>query len=151
MYREATLTLTSSLIAATVVVFVAVCVVTDLRTRRIPNAISGPAMLIGIALNTAHMGTAGLLDSLSGLGVTIGVLLWPFAMGGIGGGDVKMMGAIGALLGPRLALMGLAAGVVLGGAAWGWHPARPGGPNGKGRGTAPRFQAAAPTRSLGPP
>src|SRR5881392_1319185 len=68
MYREATLTLTSSLIAATVVVFVAVCVVTDLRTRRIPNAISGPAMLIGIALNTAHMGTAGLLDSLRGRG-----------------------------------------------------------------------------------
>src|SRR5437879_3416726 len=113
MYREATLTLTSSLIAATVVVFVAVCVVTDLRTRRIPNAISGPAMLIGIALNTAHMGTAGLLDSLSGLGVTIGVLLWPFAMGGIGGGDVKMMGAIGALLGPRLSYVGLVAGVIV--------------------------------------
>src|SRR2546426_467902 len=58
MYREATLTLTSSLIAATVVVFVAVCVVTDLRTRRIPNAISGPAMLIGIAPATMFQAAA---------------------------------------------------------------------------------------------
>ena len=72
------------------------------------------------------MGTAGLLDSLAGLGVTVGVLLWPFAMGGIGGGDVKMMGAIGALLGPRLSLMGLGAGVILGGAAMVWHLARQG-------------------------
>src|SRR6059036_1984361 len=120
MYRQATLTLTPSLIAATVVVFVAVCVVTDLRTRRIPNAISGPAMLIGIALNTAHMGTAGLLDSLSGLGVTIGVLLWPFAMGGIGGG-----------------------------AAMVWHLARQGRLREKVMATATMFQAAALTRSLG--
>jgi len=58
-----------SLITATVVAFVALCVVTDMRTRRIPNAISGPAMLLGLLLNTAHKGTAGLLDSLTGLGV----------------------------------------------------------------------------------
>jgi len=138
------------LIMATLVVFVALCVVTDVWMRRIPNAISGPAMLIGIALNTAHMGTAGLLDSLSGLGVTIGVLLWPFAMGGIGGGDVKMMGAIGALLGPRLSLMGLAAGVILGGAAMIWHLARQGRLREKVMATATMFQAAALTRSLGP-
>src|ERR671936_451307 len=105
-----------SLTVSTVVIFVALCVIADLRTRRIPNAISGAGMLLGITLQAAHKGTAGLLDSLSGLGVTMGVLLWPFAMGGIGGGDVKMMGAIGALLGPRLALMGLGVGVILGGA-----------------------------------
>src|SRR5207244_13425832 len=110
-----------SLTLATVVSFVALCVIADVRTRRIPNAISGSAMLLGITLNTAFLGTAGLLDSLAGLGITVGVLLWPFAMGGIGGGDVKMMGAIGSLLGPRLALMGLAAGVMLGGAAMAWH------------------------------
>src|SRR5437879_9352189 len=102
-----------SLTVATVVIFVALCVIADVRTRRIPNVISGSAMLLGITLNTAYMGTAGLLDSLAGLGVTVGVLLWPFAMGGIGGGDVKMMGAIGALLGPRLSYVGLVAGVIV--------------------------------------
>src|SRR5207244_7165519 len=98
-----------SLTVATVVIFVALCVIADVRTRRIPNAISGSAMLLGITLNTAFLGTAGLLDSLAGLGITVGVLLWPFAMGGMGGGEVKMMGAIGALLGPRLARMGVGA------------------------------------------
>src|SRR5881296_3673479 len=139
-----------SLTVATVVIFVALCVIADLRTRRIPNVISGSAMLLGLLLNTAHMGTAGLLDSLSGLGVTIGVLLWPFAMGGIGGGDVKMMGAMGALLGPRLALMGLAAGMILGGAAMVWHLTRQGRLREKVRATALMFQAAAMTRSLDP-
>src|SRR5256884_7695820 len=140
-----------SLTVATVVIFVALCVIADVRTRRIPNAISGSAMLLGITLNTAYMGTAGLLDSLAGLGVTVGVLLWPFAMGGIGGGDVKMMGAIGALLGPRLSLMGLAAGVLIGGGAIIWHLARQGRLREKVMATATMFQAAALTRPLGPP
>src|SRR6266699_3921787 len=81
-----------TLTVATVVIFVALCVIVDVRTRRIPNAISGAAMLLGVTLNTAYLGTAGLLDSLAGLGITVGVLLWPFAMGGIGGGDEKVMG-----------------------------------------------------------
>src|SRR2546427_11437454 len=95
-----------TLTVATVVIFVALCVIVDVRTRRIPNVISGSAMLLGVTLNTAYLGTAGLLDSLAGLGVTVGVLLWPFAMGGIGGGDGKMIGAFVALLVPRLGLMG---------------------------------------------
>src|SRR5262245_33078473 len=115
-----------SLIVATVVVFVAVCVITDVRMRRIPNVISFAAVILVITLNTAYMGTIGLLNSLAGLGAMIGVLLWPFAMGGIGGGDVKMMGAVGALLGPRLTLMGLGVGVILGGATMVWHLARQG-------------------------
>src|SRR2546428_11629876 len=124
-----------TLTVATVVIFVALCVIADVRTRRIPNVISGSAMLLGITLNTAYLGTAGLLDSLAGLGITIGVLLWPFAMGGIGGGDVKMMGAVRALAGPRLALMGLGAGGILGGAAMVWHLARRGRLRGKAMGT----------------
>src|SRR5437667_4073447 len=139
-----------SLTVATVVIFVARIVIADVRTRRIPDAVSGSAMLLGITLNTAYMGTAGLLDSLAGLGVTVGVLLRPFAMGGIGGGDVKMMGAIGALLGPRLALMGLGAGGILGGAVMVWHLARQRRVRGKVMGTRTMCQAAAMARSLHP-
>src|SRR5438445_5426635 len=99
-----------SLTVATVVIFVALCVIADVRTRRIPNAISGSAMLLGITLNTAYMGTAGLLDSLAGLGVTVAVLFGRFAWGGMGGGAWRMMGAIGPRLGPGLPLWGWAAG-----------------------------------------
>jgi len=140
----------SSLIAATAVAFVALCVTIDVRTRRIPNAVSGTAMLLGITLNTAHEGAAGLLDSVAGLGLTTGALLWPFAMGGLGGGDVKMMAAIGALLGPRLAFMGLGAGMILGGAIMFWHLARRGRLREKLMATATMFRVAALTRSLDP-
>ena len=139
-----------TVIAATAVVFVALCVGVDVCSRRIPNAISAPGMLVGIALNTAYRGGAGAVASLSGLVLAVGVLLWPFAMGGIGGGDVKMMGAVGALLGPRIALMGLGMGMIMGGGLMVWHLARRGRLREKVTATATMFQAAAMTRSLDP-
>src|SRR5262245_14942060 len=102
-------------IISTLLCFVAGCVVVDVWSRRIPNELSGCAMLAGAALNALYFGGPGVVASLSGLAVTVAVLLGPFALGGIGGGDVKMMGAVGALLGPRLALLGLLVGMVAGG------------------------------------
>jgi prepilin peptidase CpaA len=113
-----------TLTIAVTVAFVAVCIATDVRTRRIPNLICGLGMVIGLALNTIHGGSAGLLASASGLLVAVALLLFPFAMGGLGGGDVKMMGAIGALLGPRTTLEGLLVGMMLGGAIMMIHLAR---------------------------
>jgi prepilin peptidase CpaA len=139
-----------SVIVTVAVLFVALCVVVDVRTRRIPNAVSGPGMLLGVVLNTAYLGTSGLLLSLAGVAVVVGLLLWPFSMGGIGGGDVKMMGAVGALLGPRLAVMGLGAGMILGGGVMVWHLLRRGRLREKVMATARMFQAAAMTRSLDP-
>ena len=111
---------------ATVLGFVALCMASDLRTRRIPNAITGPAMLAGAAFNVLYGGRAGLLASLGGLTLGAAILLPPFAAGGIGGGDVKMMGAVGALLGPHRTLLGLATGLVLGGLVMTVHLARRG-------------------------
>jgi prepilin peptidase CpaA len=111
-------------IIATTLAFVALCVVGDLRTRRIPNLLSGLGMVVGIALNTLYFGHDGLLASIGGLLAAIAVLLFPFAMGGVGGGDVKMMGAIGALLGPRTTLVALLIGMALGGAIMAVHLAR---------------------------
>jgi prepilin peptidase CpaA len=102
-------------IVVTVLAFITLCITLDLRTRRIPNQISGPAMLAGLLLNGVYFGAPGLIASVSGFVLTIAALLWAFALGGIGGGDVKMMAAVGALLGPRLALSSLALGVLLGG------------------------------------
>lgn len=103
------------LIDMTLLVFVCACCAVDLRTRRIPNALSGSAALVGLALNTFHYGAPGLLWSIAGLALMVSVLLAPFALGGLGGGDVKMMAAVGAFLGPRLAFLGLTAGMILGG------------------------------------
>jgi len=94
----------------TLFTFVSACCVVDLRTRRIPNALSGTALLVGGALNALFFGWSGLLWSLCGMLMIVAILLAPFALGGLGGGDVKMMAVVGAFLGPRLAVLGLMAG-----------------------------------------
>lgn len=74
--------------------------VTDLRGARIPNALTFPAALAGLAWHASAVGTEGALMSVGGLGV--GLLIWLplYAVGGIGGGDVKLLAAFGAWLGP---------------------------------------------------
>src|SRR2546430_2125666 len=104
--------------------FVAACCLLDLRTRRIPNVISGTGIVLGAALNALYYGPTGLLWSLLGAAFVVAVLLAPFAVGGLGGGDVKMMAAVGALLGPRLALEGLVVGMAIGGIVMAIHLAR---------------------------
>jgi prepilin peptidase CpaA len=103
-----------AVIAATAA-FLAACVVSDVRTRRIPNVLTGGAVLVGAGINLALSGWAGAYASLTGLGLATLLLLGPFALGGIGGGDVKMMAAVGALLGPSLLLKSLCVGLILGG------------------------------------
>lgn len=73
--------------------------VTDLRNRTIPNWLSLTALLVGLAARTYLYGSSGAADA--GLGVLIGfaVFLVFFLLGGMGGGDVKLMAAFGAILG----------------------------------------------------
>lgn len=77
----------------------AVAVVTDLRARRIPNRLTFPAMLAGLAWHAATGGVDGALFSLGGLGLGLGVMLVPYAVGVMGAGDAKLMAACGAWLG----------------------------------------------------
>ena len=95
--------------------FVGLCVASDVRTLRIPNALTGPAMLVGVALNAWCFGWHGAQLSVAGLGLAIVLLIGPFALGGIGAGDVKMMGAVGTFIGPTLLLLSLVVGLALGG------------------------------------
>lgn len=111
-------------IVATTITFVALCIVSDVRTLRIPNLLTGPTVLVGLGLNAWYLGSAGVLASLAGLALAVAILLGPFALGGIGGGDVKMMAAVGALVGPRLVLASLGIGFILGGVFMAVHLAR---------------------------
>jgi prepilin peptidase CpaA len=73
--------------------------VIDLRTRRIPNWFTVPVCVAGLLFHLCTDGWSGLLMSLGGLGTGFGILFVLWLIGGGGGGDVKLMGALGAWLG----------------------------------------------------
>ena len=72
----------------------------DLRTSRIPNALTLGAALAGVCYATLHAGIGGLGSSLLGWLLGLGLFLPLFALGGMGAGDVKLLAAFGAWLGP---------------------------------------------------
>jgi prepilin peptidase CpaA len=74
--------------------------VTDLRTRRIPNVLTLGAALAGLLYQSVNGGIDGLGHA--ALGWLVGALIFilPFALRGLGGGDVKLLAALGAWLGP---------------------------------------------------
>lgn len=80
-------------------VILAVAVVSDLRSQRIPNVLTYPAWLLFLGWHLLQGGLDGLLFSLAGLGTCLGLMLVPYIMGVMGAGDVKLMAAVGAALG----------------------------------------------------
>jgi len=83
----------------TLLTFIIIAVAIDGRSRRIPNWLTLPAMGAALVWHTAHAGLSGFLFSLGGLGAGLGLMFVPFIMGGLGGGDVKMLAAVGAAKG----------------------------------------------------
>lgn len=92
-----------------------VAVVTDLRSYRIPNSLTVPAMAAGLLAHTLLDGQAGLIVSLKGLGLGLGLFLIFHLMGGMGAGDVKLMAAVGSFLGPEGVLSAVVVTGLLGG------------------------------------
>lgn len=88
---------------------------TDLRWSRIPNWLTISAMGIGVLAHTWIGGRHGGLYSLAGLFVGMGLFVLPYACRAIGAGDVKLMGAIGSMLGPVGVLSVAALSVLMGG------------------------------------
>ena len=89
--------------------------VCDLRSRRVPNLLTGPAIIAGLGLHLLLGGPAAMgLSLLSGL-IAGGLFLVFFLAGGMGAGDVKLMMAIGCLAGTVYLKEILIATVVVGG------------------------------------
>jgi prepilin peptidase CpaA len=75
--------------------------ITDLRWRRIPNWLTYPAVPIAVGLHAFAGGWSEVRLSLEGLGVGLGLLLPFVLLRSLGGGDWKLVGALGAFLGWR--------------------------------------------------
>lgn len=97
----------------------------DIVKHRIPNVLVAPAIAIALVLKTQAGGVEGLLMALGGLGVGLAMPMPLYLMRVMGAGDVKLLAAAGAFLGPLGALiaglMTLVAGAVLGLAYIAWH------------------------------
>jgi prepilin peptidase CpaA len=87
--------------------FTAIAAAWDLETRRIPNGLVLVGLIAGLAVGTYTAGLPGLVHAVLGAAVGLGVLLYPWTRGWLGGGDVKLFAACGALVGWKgvLALM----------------------------------------------
>ena len=76
----------------------------DLRTRRIPNALTFGGPALGLGFHAVMGGVSGFGLSLGGLATGLAVFFPIFALGGLGAGDVKLLACLGAWLGPVGAL-----------------------------------------------
>ena len=115
-------------------VLLGVAVFTDVRARRIPNAIVFPGMLAAFALHallpagaglyTTPVGGLGILSALGGCALGLALLLPMYALKLMGAGDVKLLAMVGAFVGAgqilTVGLLTLVAGglLALGFAAW---------------------------------
>jgi prepilin peptidase CpaA len=79
--------------------FTTLALVTDLRSRRIPNVLTIIAFALALVFHLVVSGWAGLGFAAGGFGVGFGVMLVLWLIGGGGGGDVKLMGAVGSWVG----------------------------------------------------
>jgi prepilin peptidase CpaA len=85
----------------------------DFLTRRIPNWLTVSGFVAGLAVNLILGGWYGALGSLEGAGLALGLLLPLVLLRGLGAGDWKLMGALGALMGMQPMLLLLLASIFI--------------------------------------
>ena len=83
--------------------------VTDVRTRRIPNWLTGSGMLFGLGLHLLAGGWRGLASATAAGMIAGAIFLLFYLAGGMGAGDVKLITAVCCIAGP-----GALAGILLG-------------------------------------
>ena len=85
--------------------FITAAAVTDYRTRKIPNWLTVPTAILGLAYHSFAPGGFGPWMALAGFAIGFCLLLLPWLLGGGGMGDVKMLAALGTWLGPLFILV----------------------------------------------
>ncbi len=89
----------------------------DYTQKRVPNWLNAAILLTGLIAQFVFFGWSGVGFGVLGVLIGFGVLIVPWTMYGMGAGDVKLMAAIGAWLGPWLTLASFCAGAIIGGIA----------------------------------
>ncbi len=88
-----------------IIVVVTVAVITDLRWRRIPNSLTFSTFVVAVVVRTFFQGWAGAGLALAGALVAPVLLMIVRGGKGLGMGDLKLTMAVGAVLGPAMAVV----------------------------------------------
>ncbi len=95
--------------------FVLAAMISDIRARRLPNVLTVAIAALSLLLHLIHGGWAGLGWAALGLVVGFALLLPFYVVRMFPAGDLKLAGALGAMMGYPHVWYGIAAGVVLAG------------------------------------
>lgn len=79
--------------------FLTAAFITDVRSMKIPNLLTMPALVSGLIYHGAISGWGGLLFSAKGIAGGFLVVLIMYFIGAVGAGDVKLFGGVGAWCG----------------------------------------------------
>jgi prepilin peptidase CpaA len=88
------------MVAALIIAVGIAATVIDIRVRRVPNMLTMPLASFGLLLAMSGTGPISLGDALAGFALGLALLLPGHVLGATGAGDVKLLAAFGALLGP---------------------------------------------------
>ena len=107
--------MTESVTAVLLAIVLLLAVYLDIRRSRIPNWLTFTAMGSGLLTHIWSEGVQGAIFSLSGLGIGLVLYLTFYFLGEMGAGDVKLMGAVGAMVGPYGAFISGIVALIVGG------------------------------------
>ena len=105
----------TQMIWALTILLTALAAFVDFRSRKIPNWLTVPAFVAGVTLRTILFGWPGTKSALEGTGLALLLLLPLVLLRALGAGDWKLMGAVGAFLGPLMFLFVLLGSILISG------------------------------------
>jgi prepilin peptidase CpaA len=97
------------------IALVTAATVSDLRSRRIPNRLVAPFLVLGLVASAVAHGWSGVWQSLLGVLLAAGIQGVPCYLGWMGMGDLKLCAAIGAWIGPSQLIVALVMTALAGG------------------------------------
>lgn len=87
-----------------IITLLSLCTYSDIKAMKIPNKCTFVFLILGVITNTAFLGPPGIIRSFKGILLVFILVIVPYIIGGIGGGDVKMLAAIGSIGGHLFAV-----------------------------------------------